>query len=63
MSIEFVAQLALLARGWDRWVVRSERVWAAWRLFGNEFAVFVKGMYVELFICCVVSQNDGGLGL
>jgi len=27
-------------------------VWAAWGLFGDEIAVFVKGVYVELFICC-----------
>ena len=30
----------------------KERVWAAWGLFRNEFSVFVKGMYVELFVCC-----------
>jgi len=49
---EYVAQLALLAWGRDRWMARSKRVWAAWGLFGDEIAVFVKGMYVELFICC-----------
>ena len=43
----FVSQLALLARGWGGRVVRSKRGFgAAWGLFGNEFAVFVKEMYV-----------------
>jgi len=30
----------------------KEWVWAARRLFGDEIAVLVEGMYVELFICC-----------
>jgi len=27
-------------------------VWFTWGTFGDEIAVFVKGMDVELFICC-----------
>ena len=30
----------------------KEWVWAAGGLFGDEIAVLVEGMYVELFICC-----------
>ena len=48
----FVSQLTLLARGWGGRVVRSERGFeAAWGLFGNEIAVFMKVMYVELLMC------------
>jgi len=47
----FISQLTLLARGWGGQVVRSKSVWVAWGLFRNEFAVFMKGMYVELFMC------------
>jgi hypothetical protein len=53
MSIEeFIAQLAISARMGRVGGYIKERGWAAWGLFGNEFAVFLKGMYVELFICC-----------
>ena len=41
---EYVAQVTLLVWGWVGWMARG--------LFGDEIAVFVEGMYVELFICC-----------
>jgi len=44
---KYVAQLTLLVLGRVK-----EWVWAARGLFGDEIAVFVEGMYVELFICC-----------
>jgi len=37
--------------GWVDGQVK-EWVWAARGLFRDEIAVFVEGMYVELFICC-----------
>ena len=30
----------------------KEWVWAAMGLLGDEIALFVEGMYEELFICC-----------
>jgi len=30
----------------------KEWVWAARGLFGDEIAMFLEGMYEELFICC-----------
>jgi len=46
---KYIAQLTLLV--WVDGQVK-EWVWAARGLFGDEIAVFVEGMYEELFICC-----------
>ena len=48
----FFSQLTLLARGWGGQVVRSKGWFSVARgLFGKEIAVFMKGMYVEMFMC------------
>jgi len=48
-----LAQLIVLVWGEGGWMARSksEWVWAARGLFGDEIAVLVEGKYVELFIC------------